>query len=73
MPADDGLVLLRFAKDKEEEDLLFQRWLVAGQFEMSFEEFKQKLCPPQQKDDAVVLADVQNILTSWEVKQHGTI
>ena len=43
MPADDGVAFLLFAMDEEQDRLLFERWLIAGQFEMGFDEFKKKL------------------------------
>lgn len=45
MPAEEGISLLTFALEKEEEDKLFSRWIGFAQYEVSFEEFKQKLKP----------------------------
>lgn len=45
MPVDDGISLLAFAFDKEDEDKLFSRWVGYAQYEMSFEEFKRRLKP----------------------------
>lgn len=67
MPADEGVAFLLFAMDKEEEAMLFQRWLVSAQFEMSFDEFKEKL-KPKIVDDRKTLQDVENIMKSWEAK-----
>lgn len=36
---------MTFALEKEEEDKLFSRWIGFAQYEVSFEEFKQKLKP----------------------------
>lgn len=51
--------------------MLFQRWVVAAQFEMSFDEFKARLIkkPINEKE---ILSDVENILKGWEA-EHGTI
>ena len=67
MPADEGMAFLRFISDKDEESLLFQRWIVSAQFEMSFDEFKEKLKPKPMKDDEEILQDVEDILRSLEV------
>lgn len=45
MPAEDGISLLTFAMEKEEEDKLFSRWVGLAQYEVSFDEFKQQLKP----------------------------
>lgn len=45
MPAEEGISLLTFALEKEEEDKLYSRWIGFAQYEVSFEEFKRKLKP----------------------------
>lgn len=71
MPADDGIAFLLFAKSKEEEAMLFQRWLVQAQFEMSFDEFKDQLMRKPKKDEEI-LKDVENIMKGWD-QQNGTL
>lgn len=48
--------------------MIFQRWLVQAQFEMSFEEFKNKLRIKPEKKTEEVLSDVESILKGWEVE-----
>ena len=45
LPADDGVQLLVFAFSKEQDERLFQRWIGAAQYQMSFDEFKESLKP----------------------------
>ena len=45
MPADEGISLLTFAFEKEDDDKLFSRWIGYAQYEISFDEFKHKLKP----------------------------
>lgn len=62
MPLNDGVALIDFGFEKDEEDKLFQRWIVGSQYEMSFEEFKRKLAQPVFKPTQEVLDDVAKIL-----------
>lgn len=64
LPASDGIGLILYALDKENDEKLFQRWIESAQYEMSFEEFKQRLKPAQFKSDEEVFADVENILNT---------
>lgn len=72
MPADDGVAFLLFAMDEEQDRLLFERWLLAGQFEMGFDEFKKKLIIPQNFDDYEVLNDIANMMATLE-GTNGTV
>jgi hypothetical protein len=45
LPADDGVQLLVFAFNKEQDERLFQRWIGQAQYQMSFDEFKESLKP----------------------------
>lgn len=63
MEVDEALSLIGFALDKKTEELLFQRWIGKLQFEMSFEEFKEKLKPVKLKNETEILEDVENILS----------
>lgn len=54
MPVDDGISLLAFAFDKEEEDKLFARWVGFAQYEVSFDEFKRKLKPVKVDEKATI-------------------
>lgn len=62
LPATEFLDQLVFAANQELEDKLFRRWIVGGQYEMSFAEFKRKLTPPKFKSEKAVLADTERIL-----------
>ena len=72
MPAEDGVAFLLFAMDEEQERLIYERWLIAGQFEMGFDEFKKKLIPPQDFDDEAVLDDIANMMATLE-GTNGTV
>lgn len=65
MELDEALSLIEYAFAQHEDELLFQRWIVSHQTEMSFEEFKQKLKPPVLKDEAEILNDVESILDAF--------
>lgn len=54
MPVDDGISLLAFAFDKEDEDKLFARWVGFAQYEVSFDEFKRKLKPVKVDEKATI-------------------
>lgn len=58
MDADDAIPVLFQAKQHETDDKLFQRWLNGYQWEMSFDEFKQKLRPLTNKDAKTILKEV---------------
>jgi hypothetical protein len=45
LPANDGVQLLSYALNKEQDDRLFMRWIGQAQYQMSFDEFKQSLIP----------------------------
>lgn len=45
LPANDGVQLLSYAMNKEQDDRLFMRWIGQAQYQMSFDEFKQSLIP----------------------------
>lgn len=67
MPIDDGISLLAFAFDKEDEDKLFTRWVGFAQYEVSFEEFKKKLMPVR-VDEKKTLEHLDELMakTKWE-------
>lgn len=70
MPADEGIRFLLFVIEREEEALLFQRWLVGAQFSMSFEEFKHQLESKPLKSDEEIIADVESIMNEWDKKRN---
>lgn len=70
MPADEGLSFILFAFEQETDSLLYQRWLIGGQFSMSFDEFKEKLVPAPQKSEQAIIDDVQSILDAFD-KERG--
>ena len=58
MDADDAIPIMLQAKQRETEEKLFQRWLSGYQWEMGFEEFKQKLRPIRNKSAKTILREV---------------
>lgn len=64
MEPEEALAFIRFLKDEDLEDKLFQRWCAGPQFEMSFEEFKNKLKPVPIVPDEAILDDVYGIIES---------
>lgn len=67
MPVDDGISLLSYALGKEEDDMLYSRWVGLAQYEVSFEEFKQKLAPVR-IDEKKTLEKVDKLMETiaWE-------
>lgn len=65
MNIEDGLSLLLFAFEQENDSLLYMRWIVGAQFQMGFDEFKDALIPKIQKSDKEILDDAEKILTSF--------
>lgn len=51
---------------KREEELLFQRWIHDIQFQMSFNEFKEKLKPKPLRSDEEILEEVKDILDMFK-------
>lgn len=66
MSAEKGADFLLYVKNKEEEELLYQRWIVQSQFVMSFDEFRNRLKPAIINEEEI-LRDVESILKSMEV------
>lgn len=66
MDLEDALDLIEYAYHQREEELLYQRWIHDIQFQMSFDEFKQKLKPPVLKPDEEILSEVRDILAQFE-------
>lgn len=67
IPADDGIALLTYAFEKEEDEKLYSRWIGFAQYEVSFEEFKQKL-KPAKVDEKKTLKDIDELMskTAWQ-------
>lgn len=71
MDWDDGIELLIFALEKEEEQLIFSRWIQGAHNIMSFEAYKaalQERSKPPRADEEI-LDDVGNILASFEAER----
>ena len=62
MDPEEAMAFIRFLKEKELEEKLFQRWCAGPQFEMSFDEFKNRLTPVPIMPDEVILDDVFEII-----------
>ena len=67
MPLEDGISLLSYAFEKEDEDKLYSRWVGLAQYEVSFEEFKKNLAPVQ-FNEKKTLEKVDKLMESitWE-------
>lgn len=67
MPVDDGISLLSYAFGKEEDDMLYSRWVGLAQYEVSFEEFKRNLAPVR-IDEKKTLEKVDKLMETiaWE-------
>ena len=72
MPIDDGISLLAFAFEKEEDDKLYSRWVGLAQYEFSFEEFKKNL-KPVRFDEKKTLADLDKLMGSTTWERYGVI
>lgn len=66
LDVDEALSLIEYAFERQEEELLFMRWIHDLQFQMGFDEFKAKLKPPPLKSDEEILSDVKDILALFE-------
>lgn len=66
MDAADGIAMLEYAMEQEEDKLLFARWVQGAQYVQSFDDFKASLRPPENKPTDVILEDVGNILQAFE-------
>lgn len=74
VPIEDAIEIMDFAVAQNNEDKLFQRWIVQSQFEMSFDEFKQAVMPAVNKSDEEVLKDVFSIIEMMNKEtNNGTI
>lgn len=65
MDAGTGIQLLEYALKKEEDALLFSRWIQGAQYTMSFDDFKATLTK-RDKPVEDVLEDVDNIMEAFE-------
>lgn len=73
MDAEEGMALLQNAAEREQELMLFARWVAGPQYSVSFDEFKAQLSRPPEKPAAAILEDVGNIMTAWEGQRNGDI
>ena len=67
LPAGDGVQLLIFALNKEQDERLFQRWILHAQYEMSFDDFKRSLLPVR-IDEKATMSKLDEIMenTTWQ-------
>ena len=65
MGAETGIQLMEYALKKEEDELIFSRWIHGAQYTMSFNDFKASLSR-RDKPTEEVLADVDNIMEAFE-------
>ena len=73
MDPEEALAFIRFLQEEDTEDKLFQRWCAGPQFEISFEEFKNKLKPVPIIPDEEILDDVFDIIKSIGGEMSGNI
>ena len=66
MSLEEGLSLISFAFEQEEDSLLFQRWVNGAQYQMSFDEFKAQLIPKPQKSEKEIFDDVEKIMVAFD-------
>lgn len=70
MEANAGIALLEYAIEKEEDQLLFARWVQREQYAMSFSAYKAELKKAQKrisvKSTNEILDDVGTILRAFE-------
>ena len=67
MPLDDGISLLAYAFEAEENDKLYARWIGFAQYEVSFEEFKRNLMPVR-VNEKETLEEIDELMTktTWK-------
>lgn len=65
MPLNEGLSFIDYMFDRENDSLLWQRWVAGVQYEMSFDEFKQAVTRKPQRPDKEVIAEAQDILNAF--------
>lgn len=66
LPADEGIRLLLYALEKEDDDKLFTLWVASKQcFERSFDEFKASL-KPAVVDEKETLAKIDRWMETTE-------
>lgn len=58
----EGIAMYIEAVNSQKDDRLFFRWVIGYQNSMSFDEFKNKLNPPQPEEPSVIHEKVKNIL-----------
>lgn len=58
----EALSHIDFLFEKQEEELIFQRWINGPQFYMSLEAFKEKLQPIELRDEEEILDEVYEII-----------
>lgn len=62
---EEALTLIDYAFNQREDGLLFSRWVAGPQYQISFEEFKNKLKPIPIKPDEEILENVFNIINQF--------
>jgi len=70
---EEALSLIDYAYQKQEEELIFLRWIPYQH--ISFEEFRAQIKPKKIKSDEEILKDVKDIITLFNEKgvKHGNI
>ncbi len=66
LPADEGILLIQYAFEKEDDDKLFTLWVGSRMYlETSFEEFKTRTRPAR-IDEKAVLERIDRLMESAE-------
>lgn len=61
---EDAISLIDYAFRQQDEERMFLRWVVGPQYEMSFDDFKNRLVPSKPKSEKEILENVYGIIAS---------
>lgn len=71
MQIDEATAYIDFLLDKEQDKLIFNRWIVGGyEKDMSFQEFKEALQPIEIKDDDEILDELQELMSKCKCERN---
>lgn len=62
MEIEEAMGYIEFLVKEKEDEMLFQRWIAGAQYQMSFENFKNKLMPVAVIGEKKILKDVYEII-----------
>lgn len=70
MEMEEAVSFMEYAVDQDTQGKLFLRWISGPQFEIGFDEFKERLSPKPERPEKEILAEVRGILDSF-AEQRG--